>query len=200
VISLEEAAVVKRIFEAVGKKRWSIGAVCRSLDSDGITSPKGNAHWDRKTVWGMLRNPAFKGTAAFGKTRSGPRRAPSVRPVPKYAIPKGTSSIYRQPEDQWVTIAVPAIVSEALFSAVKEQLAENRMRARERKGGAKTLLRGLVVCGKCGYSVCAVGGPATGVPLPATTHDVSVGSACATVPPSLPSGWKTQCGPTRKRS
>jgi site-specific DNA recombinase len=158
VISLEEAAVVKRIFEA-GKKRWSIGCV-QELDLTALRSPKGNAHWDRKTVWGMLRNPAFKGTAAFGKTRSGPRRAPSVRPVPKYAIPKGTSSIYRQPEDQWVTIAVPAIVSEALFSAVKEQLAENRMRARERKGGAKTLLRGLVVCGKCGYSVCAVGGPA----------------------------------------
>ena len=160
VISLQDAAVVKRIFEGVGKKRWSIGAVCRSLDSDGIASPKGNAHWDRKTVWGMLRNPAYKGTAAFGKTRNGPRRAPLVRPVPKYAVPKVTYSAYRQPEDEWVTIAVPAIVGDDLFSAVKEQLAENRRRARERKAGARTLLRGLVVCGKCGYSVCALGGPA----------------------------------------
>ncbi len=157
VVSLEEAVVVKRIFEGVAKKRLSIGAVCRSLDSDGIASPKGNAHWDRKTVWGILRNAAYKGTAAFGKTRSGPRRAPVVRPVPKYAVPMRTSSTYRQPEDEWVTIPVPAIVSEDLFSAVGEQLAENRRRARERKAGAKTLLRGLVLCGKCGYAVSAVG-------------------------------------------
>ncbi|WP_302118445.1 recombinase family protein, partial [Allorhodopirellula heiligendammensis] len=34
----------------------------------------GKATWDRTTVWGMLKNTAYKGSAAFGKTRTGPRR------------------------------------------------------------------------------------------------------------------------------
>jgi site-specific DNA recombinase len=105
-----------------------------------------------------LRNSAYKGAATFGKMRSGPRRAPAVRPSPKPTLPKRTISLYRQPEDQWVKIPVPAIVSQELFSAVENQLAENRKRARERIGGTRTLLRSLLVCGKCGYAVCAVGG------------------------------------------
>ena len=28
----------------------------------------GKHRWDRSVVWGMLRNPAYAGTAVFGKT------------------------------------------------------------------------------------------------------------------------------------
>jgi site-specific DNA recombinase len=49
-------------------------------------------------------------------------------------------------------IPVPAIVDEALFSAVTEQLAENRKRSRLSRRGAKHLLQGLVVCKQCGYA------------------------------------------------
>lgn len=160
VICLEEAAVVRRIFECVGKKRWSLGQICRSLRSDGVASPRGNVHWDRKTVWGILRNPAYTGTAAFGKTIYGTKRAPAVRPLPKRPLPKRIRSAYRQPEEEWVKIPVPAIVSPELFSAVASQLEENRKRARERQRGTRSLLRGLLVCGACGYAVCAVGGSA----------------------------------------
>jgi site-specific DNA recombinase len=61
---------------------------------------------------------------------------------------------YRQipaPPEHQITVPVPAIVNEALFASVAEQLAENRRRSRERLAGVRYLLRGLLVCQKCGY-------------------------------------------------
>jgi site-specific DNA recombinase len=73
-ISEEEAAVVRRIFRWVGQERCSLGEVCRRLHQAGIPSPKGKDVWDRSVVWGLLKNPAYQGAAAFGKTRIGERR------------------------------------------------------------------------------------------------------------------------------
>ena len=39
-----------------------------------------------------------------------------------------------------------------MFTAVAEQLTENRMRRRERQCGSRYLLQGLLVCEKCGYA------------------------------------------------
>ena len=42
-------------------------------------------------------------------------------------------------------------MSEDLFGAVQAQLEENRQRRRDRPGGGRYLLQGLVVCKRCGY-------------------------------------------------
>ena len=64
----EEARVVRRIFAWVGHERCSLGEVCRRLQRDGILTRTGKSAWDRSVIWAMLKNPAYKGTAAFGKT------------------------------------------------------------------------------------------------------------------------------------
>jgi site-specific DNA recombinase len=43
------------------------------------------------------------------------------------------------------------LVDEELFEAVQKQLEENRQRRRDRPGGGRYLLQGLVVCKRCGY-------------------------------------------------
>lgn len=68
-IVLEEARVVRQIFEWVGRDGLSIGEVCRRLKEQGILSPKGKSYWDRTTVWGHLKNSAYRGFAIYGKTR-----------------------------------------------------------------------------------------------------------------------------------
>ena len=68
----EEARVVRQVFEWVGKDRIPISEACRRLKQQGVLTRTGKSWWDRTTVWGMLKNPAYKGTAAFGKTRAGP--------------------------------------------------------------------------------------------------------------------------------
>ena len=66
----DEARVVRQIFEWVGQERCSIGEVCRRLRRDGVPTRTGKSAWDRSVIWSHLKNPAYKGTAAFGKTRS----------------------------------------------------------------------------------------------------------------------------------
>ena len=77
-IIFEEAQVVKQVFEWVGLDGLSIGEVCRRLQRQEIRTRTGKTYWDRTTVWGMLKNPAYKGFAGFGKTREGERR-PQLR-------------------------------------------------------------------------------------------------------------------------
>jgi site-specific DNA recombinase len=150
-IVLEEARVVRQIFTWVGAERCSIGEVCRRLQAQGIFSPKGKPYWDRTTVWGILKNPAYRGAAGFGKTQIGElrKRLRSQRGRPEQ--PRRAYSVYDTPE-RATAIAVPALVSEELFAAVAEQLGENRRRQRQGRRGARYLLQGLLTCQCCGYA------------------------------------------------
>jgi site-specific DNA recombinase len=150
-VILEEARVVRQMFEWVGRERCSIGEVCRRLQRQGVPSAKGKERWDRTTVWGILKNPAYRGTAEFGKTRAGALRPRLRSPRGKPEQPRRAYSLYAS-ESGGVPIAVPALVSEELFASVAEQLAENRQRGRQRRRGARYLLQGLVVCQHCGYA------------------------------------------------
>ena len=151
-IQEQEAEVVRQIFTWIGRERWSLGDVKRHLDKEQILSPKGKAWWDRTTLWGLLKNPAYQGKAAFGKTRVGPLR-PRLRPQKGGSLqPKAHYSVYDVPQDQWLFIPVPALVSEELFEAVQVQLEENRRHARIGKRGARYLLQGLISCSCCGYA------------------------------------------------
>jgi site-specific DNA recombinase len=150
-IVLEPARIVRQIFDWVGRERCSLGEVCRRLKKQGVPSPTGKGYWDRTTVWGILKNPAYQGQAGFGKTQIGARRQRLRPPRGQAEQPRRAYSVYDTPE-RGVAIAVPALVSEALFAAVAEQLSENRERQRERARGARYLLQGLLVCKQCGYA------------------------------------------------
>jgi len=148
----EEARVVRKIFQWFGQERCSIGEVCRRLRRDGVPTRTGKSSWDRSVIWSYLKNPAYKGTAAFGKTRAGDLKPQRLRPQrgrpeqPRRPVSRVDTSL----EDQ-IFIDVPALVSEELFGMAQAQLQENRQRRRDRPGGGRYLLQGLVVCQRCGY-------------------------------------------------
>jgi site-specific DNA recombinase len=151
-IVLEEARVVRQIFAWIGRDRLSIGEVVRRLSAAGEQTRTGKTVWDRKTVWGMLKNPAYMGQAAFGKTRSAPLQ-PRMRAQRGRSLqPRRAYSTTEVPAEEWIPIPVPALVSEELFAAVQAQLEENRQRARQGQRGARYLLQGLVLCQQCGYA------------------------------------------------
>jgi site-specific DNA recombinase len=151
-VHLPEAAVVQQMFAWIGLERASIGQVCKRLKTQGVSSPRGKDHWDRSTVWSILNNPAYKGAAAFGKTRMGPMRPRLRGGRNRHEQPRNGQSAYDQPSENWISIAVPAIVDESLFNTVATQLEENRKRNRAGKRGARYLLQGIVVCKCCGYA------------------------------------------------
>jgi site-specific DNA recombinase len=153
-IVLEAARVVRDIFTWVSVEGLSLGEVIQRLSEQGVPTATGKSRWDRATVRGILLNPAYTGTAKYGKTRLVPRTA-GRRPK------RGDPSVPRQdkvgqatlPEEQ-EPIPVPALVSCELFAAVAERLEENRRRYREQKKGAEFLLSGLLVCHRCGSAYC----------------------------------------------
>jgi len=149
----DEARVVRQVFDWVGRDRQTIGEVCRRLTQAGEVTRTGKTVWDRSVVWGILKNPAYTGAAAFGKTRHGPLRprlrAQRNRPVQ----PRRAVSISDVPPEEWITIPVPALVEPEVFAAVQEQLQENKRHARQQsRRGALYLLQGLLQCQHCGYA------------------------------------------------
>ena len=151
-IVLDEARVVRQVFQWVAQERATIGEVVRRLTAAKEHTRMGRTVWDRTTVWDMLKNPAYMGMAAFGKTQAGPLgprlRAQRGRPLQ----PRHARSHRDTPAEDWLRIPVPPIVEAAVFAAVHEQLQENRRRARLGVRGAKYLLQGLVCCAQCGYA------------------------------------------------
>jgi len=146
----EQAQVVRQIFHWVGRERVTMSEVCRRLEAQQIPTARGKTWWDRTTVWGILKNPAYCGQAAFGKTRYGPFQ-PCLRPQRRQRLPV-SQTVTAMPADQWQSIPVPAVIDAELFAAVQAQLQENRTQARTRKRGARYLLQGLLVCKQCGYA------------------------------------------------
>lgn len=148
----EQARVVRQIYDWIGRERVSIGEVCRRLTSAGEQTRRGKLSWDRTAVWGMLKNPTYKGAAAFGKTRNGPVR-PRLRAQRGRSLqPRRGHSHYDVPTEDWITIPVPAIVDADLWEVVQDQLRENQRQARTRLRGARYLLQGLITCQQCGYA------------------------------------------------
>ena len=147
-----EAQTVRKIFEWIGRERCSIGEVCRRLKDQGIATRTGKAAWDRSSVWGMLKNPAYKGSGGLRQDESGAVQAAETpapeRPPPasqetglsdRYGV--GGPDHHRGPRDR------------------------RRGPLRRRPGptggepatqtcsapGAGYLVQGLIVCKRCGY-------------------------------------------------
>jgi site-specific DNA recombinase len=153
----EEAQVVRKIFAWVGREGCSLAEVVRRLERLGVPTRYGRKRWDRSTIWGLLTNSAYQGQAAYGKTRRGERRT-RLRPLRgKTEVPKHAYATYPQPSAEHIPIAVPALVDADLFAVVQERLEENRKRLRQQRRGARYLLQGLAVCGRCGYAICGQG-------------------------------------------
>jgi len=152
-VQADEARVVRQVFTWVGRDRLSIGEVCRRLTQAGEVTRTGKTVWDRSVVWGILHNPAYMGAAAFGKTRYEPLR-PRLRAQRNRPLqPRRAISVRDMPPEEWLTIAVPALVEADLFGAVQAQLQENQRHARQSRRGARYLLQGLVQCHHCGYAL-----------------------------------------------
>jgi len=150
-----EAAVVRRVYETYTRQGLSINAIARLLNEDHIPTRTGTTHWERSTVWGMLRNPAYRGRACFGKTELRPRRR-ITRPLrQRQRLVSRDSANHERPRQDWIEIAVPALISEETFALAQEQLEQNH-RHSPRRTIEPSLLQGMLVCERCGYALYRV--------------------------------------------
>jgi len=151
----DEARIVRSIFAWVGIDRLSLREVCRRLQQMGCRGRRGLRHWSATTIRGMLDNPAYIGRAVLGRSRVVPA-GPRLRLIRRNSrpVPSATQRVPGRRED-WIEVAVPALVDPAMFEAARAQLDENRRRKRESGRGPRWLLQGLTVCRCCGYAYYA---------------------------------------------
>jgi site-specific DNA recombinase len=150
----EEAAVVQKMFWWMGIEGCSLAAIGRRLQQQNITTQTGLRVWLSRTIWGILKNPAYSGTALFNKTTSIKRRTRHRPNRGQPEHPRRVRSLQRTPLTDQIAIAVPAIIDQDLFDAVQERLLDNKKRNRRSAQEARYLLQGLIVCKRCGYAFC----------------------------------------------
>jgi site-specific DNA recombinase len=148
----EEAAVVRMVNKCYTVEGMSIGAITRLLNERGVPTRKRISRWERSTVWAILRNPAYKGTACFGKTKAAVRQRTTRRLRMRGGINSRQSANHEQPREQWIEIPVPAIVSKETFALAEELLQANRLRS-PRRTVTPSIVQGLISCQKCSYAL-----------------------------------------------
>src|SRR5215813_14235991 len=150
IIEEAEAGVVRRIFEMYTVEGLSIGEITRRLNTERIPTRRAS-RWERSVVWAVLRNPAYRGLACFGKTRVS-ARARVMRPQRRRGVTTPSTTAGRErPREEWIEIAVPALVTQESFARAQELLQQNKIRSR-RRTIAPSVVQGLVSCAKCGYA------------------------------------------------
>src|SRR5437899_10046060 len=147
-----EAQVVRRVFEAYTQQGLSINAIAHGLNERKVPTRTAKTRWERSTVWGMLRNPAYEGKACYGKTELRPRQR-ITRPLrQRRGWPSRNSANHERPRQDWIEVPVPPLVSEETFALAQEQLEQNKRYA-PRRTAEPTWLQSMLVCQQCGYAL-----------------------------------------------
>ncbi len=153
----EEAAVVRRIFEA-----YSCGVsprtIAASLNADGVPAPRG-VKWNSSTINGngqrgngILRNPIYAGRIVWNR----------VHMVKDPSTGRRVSRINDVEKIESIDAPHLRIIGEDLFQAVTARKEERGGEHAKHAPKNKRLLSGLLKCGQCGGGLSIVGADRSG--------------------------------------
>ena len=147
------AAIVQQIFAWYTDPRLhlTLYGIAKRLNDDRISTPRGAAFWAISTLSGMLRSPVYVGTAYSERTHFIPARNRASRTHPV----GGGHGTVPAPVEEWIAVAVPAIIAQETFDAAQVRLAENQRLSPRNNTAHEYLLRGLVSCGTCLFACMA---------------------------------------------
>ena len=140
-----EAAIVRRIFEAVAVHGMSVRALSRTLNAEGLPAPSAGKRiykdgrvckWNPSSLYRILTEPAYKGDTMLWRRK---------------ARGNGQQWQYRD-ASEWITLpagTTPAIVAPETWEAAQARLKATTA-ATTRNEARPYLLRGLIYCSVCG--------------------------------------------------
>ena len=147
-----EAAVVKLIYELYVFRNKGVQEISRDLESLGIVGTKSGKRITPRTITQRLTCTAYKGQMAFNKSSSILVTGVGAKNKRKFL-----------PEDEYVYVEVPAIVSEELWD-LAQMIRKERAHIFSVKGETNVkevsrakfsgmhLFAGKIFCGVCGHS------------------------------------------------
>src|SRR5262245_30921574 len=142
-----KAAVVSQSFASYATNNRSLRLYwcSKPLSDPQIPPPSRRARFNLASVRGILRNPAYAGTAYSGRTHPAParHRKSALQPVGPGASQRPA------PPNEGIAVPVPALISQETFAAAQSRLDRNAQFARRNNTAHDYLLRGLVSCGQC---------------------------------------------------
>jgi site-specific DNA recombinase len=124
-IDEEEAAHVRAIFAWYVEEGLTIYAIAQRLTAQGVLTARGHAIWTPAAVRRILCNASYMGVS-YGNQH---QTVPAKRRHPLLGGPtKGPGGVSqrRRPPEEWIGVAVPALISTELFMLVQERLQRNR--------------------------------------------------------------------------
>jgi site-specific DNA recombinase len=150
----EEAKVVRQLFRWLVDEKLSLFKIQQrmnelriptKLDRMGRKKPTGSSHWwAKRTIGRILSNNVYTGSFTFRKYR----RQGSVR-----------SDSNLRPEEEWIPVTNPAIISQETFDKAQDQLQQNAANS-PRRTKELYLLQKLLTCGYDGRRMQAAKRPA----------------------------------------
>ena len=147
-------SILRHIFSEF-ERLGSAHKLLRALRDQGLLLPRrAGSSWDPEVRWvrpafsaiyGFLKNPAYAGAYAYGKTRR-TRLPGEVHSVITHPVPLEEWSVHR-PE------AFPGYISWETYLHNQQRLAHNAAGSHWQRGAAReglALLQGIAICGRCG--------------------------------------------------
>ncbi len=142
-INKEEAKIVRKMYKWVAEEGSTSHSVQKRLNDLGISTKYGNlgkkkqvngaCFWKKRTVGRILTNEIYSGTFTYRKYKYLGR----VR---------GEDNL--RPEDEWIKIKTPRIVSKKIFDLVQNQINKNKKHS-PRNSKYKYLFAHMIKCGYC---------------------------------------------------
>jgi len=154
-IDAQEARIVRQIYDwYTDDQPMSIFEIASRLEAHKEQLPPRHAkHWYPSTVGCILKQRQYTGQAYYNRTGNTYEEIgqPKVAGHGRRRTPGRTPRL----PSEWVTIPVPAILPDDLWERAQERLAMNQKFSARNNRRHSYLLRGLLVCATCGYTLTA---------------------------------------------
>lgn len=131
VINVQEAAVVRRIFDFYLHHGWGYFSIAKILNEEGIPSRQ-RKEWSVRAIKLLLSNPVYKGTLVWNRLDSSKAKRKTKDP------------------EEWVVVedCLPAIIERDKWEQVRKRM--STVQIAPRAANSPHLLGGLLRCGNCG--------------------------------------------------
>jgi site-specific DNA recombinase len=118
---------------------------------ESVPPPRKSKQWHDGFITNMLKRKQYTGMSYYNRTKNDYNEVGELREnghgKRKHPIPRPRN------EEEWIKQSIPTIIDEERWEAVQEKMKKNRQFSMRNNQKHFYMLRGLLVCGECGYTM-----------------------------------------------